>query len=132
MTTKAAINVMITWLIIVIIFHSLILLEVISYNGIWSGRLDSLEKMQIFETVSILLSSLLLFTLFLTKRNLQEGIRNILADMVLWFYVGLFLVNALMNIFSANIYEMILGSLFSFLSAILCFYIARRSADTLK
>jgi hypothetical protein len=51
-----AINTMITLLSAVVIFHILVLIQIIPYQIVWAGRLNSIAEMQRFETISILIN----------------------------------------------------------------------------
>jgi succinate dehydrogenase/fumarate reductase cytochrome b subunit len=63
-----ALKIILTLLTIVIVFHILIIIRIIPYQIVWAGKLESVNKMFVFETVSISVNILLL-TVLLLKGN---------------------------------------------------------------
>ena len=59
MNKKVALIIMFFILGIVLIFHFLILTNQIPYEKVWAGKLNSIEEMKSFETISIILRILL-------------------------------------------------------------------------
>lgn len=124
-TKDLAIKAMIGILSIVIIFHFLVLFQMIPYEIVWAGKIKSVEEMQAFETVSILINFLLLIVMFVKSKNLKENKTNKFINAIIWIFVVLFALNTLGNLFAKTIIEQILGTFLTFLSSILCWLIVK-------
>ncbi|MFO0214374.1 MAG: hypothetical protein ACK53E_27090, partial [Pseudanabaena sp.] len=62
-----------------ILFHFLVLFQVIPYSIVWGGRLNSLSEMYIFEVVSVFINLLLLSVVAVKSKiiNISIGARTI-------------------------------------------------------
>lgn len=109
-----------------VIFHLLILVQVIPYDQVWGGRLTSVEEMQTFETFSILMNLFMLLILGIKYKQLQSGKRNKVIDIIIWIFVAFFALNTIGNLFAESMLELMLGGAFTLLSAVLCFIIVRK------
>ncbi|MBP9791140.1 MAG: hypothetical protein KBD57_11425, partial [Bacteroidia bacterium] len=56
---------MLALLTLVMLFHLLVLSQIIPYDIVWAGKLNSIEEMYSFEIMSILVNSILMTTLLL-------------------------------------------------------------------
>ncbi len=126
MKKKVALISMFFILGIVLIFHTLILTELIPYDKVWAGKLNSVEEMKSFETISILLNAFMLTVLYLKYRKLEQGTTSKVIDILIWIFAGFFVLNTVGNLFSKSIVELILGTLLTLTSAILCFVIVKK------
>lgn len=126
MKKKVALISMFFILGIVLIFHTLILTELIPYDKVWAGKLNSVEEMKSFETISILLNAFILTVLYLKYRKLEQGTTSKVIDILIWIFAGFFVLNTVGNLFSKSMVELILGTLLTLTSAILCFVIVKK------
>lgn len=126
MKKKVALISMFFILGIVLIFHTLILTELIPYDIVWAGKLNSVEEMKSFETISILLNAFMLTVLYLKYRKLEQGTTSKVIDILIWIFAGFFVLNTVGNLFSKSMVELILGTLLTLTSAILCFVIVKK------
>ena len=125
MSKKVALIIMFFILGTVVIFHFLIFTEQIPYDKVWAGKLNSVEEMKSFETFSILLNVFMLVVLFIKYKQLQREERNKVVDILIWVFVVFFALNTLGNLFAQSMIELILGSLLTLISSILCFIIVK-------
>jgi len=125
-TKKTALISMLSLLGIVLVFHFLVLTQQIPYDKVWAGKLNSVEEMKAFETVSILINVLIMTVLFLKYRLIQHKKTNKIIDTLIWIFVGIFTLNTIGNLFSKSTIELIFGTLFTLVSAILCFIIVKK------
>ena len=109
----------------ILIFHFLIFTEQIPYDKVWAGKLNSVEEMKSFETISILLNVFISFVLFIKYKQLEREARNKVIDILIWVFVVFFALNTLGNLFAQSMVELILGSLLTLISSILCFIIVK-------
>ncbi|MCM4154243.1 hypothetical protein DHD05_21860 [Arenibacter sp. N53] len=126
MSQKAALIIMFFILGIVLVFHLLIFTEQIPYDKVWAGKLNSVEEMKSFETFSILFNVFMLCVLIIKYKLLQRGKRNKIIDILIWIFAAFFALNTLGNLFAQSIIELILGTLVTMISAILCFIIVKK------
>ena len=126
MKKKVALISMFFILGIVLIFHTLILTELIPYDKVWAGKLNSVEEMKSFETTSILLNAFMLIVLYLKYRKLGQGTTSKVIYILIWIFAVFFVLNTVGNLFSKSMVELILGTLLTLTSAILCFVIVKK------
>lgn len=124
---KTALKIMIGLLLTILIFHLSILLEIIPYEAVWAGKLNSVEEMYVFETISILINVLLLIVLRVKFKNIKTSKSNKIIDVIIWAFVFLFALNTLGNLFAKSLIEQILGTVLTAVSAILCWIIVRKN-----
>ncbi len=114
-----AIKIMLGLLLIVIFFHLLIMIKVIPYEIAWGGRLQNIEQMYMFEALSILINLSLLFILLMKGRYIKSQLREKTLSIVLWFFLILFILNTVGNLFAKTHLE----KLFALLTLIFAFLI---------
>ena len=119
-------KVMTILLLAVLLFHFSILFQFISYEVVWAGKIESLEEMRLFEGVSIFFNLTLLFVLFLKNKNLRDDKDNKVVNFVIWFFVVVFALNTIGNLFSKTLIELVLGTFLTLVSSVLCWLIVRR------
>lgn len=105
MKPKTVINIFVGLLGAIIIYHFLILLKVIPYEVTWGGRLKNDSEMYIFEGLSILLNSFLLWLLLIKGGQTKPIIPIRVVNIVLWLFLILFLLNTVGNIFAKTNFE---------------------------
>jgi len=123
---KTAMRTMITLLCVVLVFHFLVLFEVISYEVVWGGRISSIQEMRVFEGVSILLNTFLIIILLIKAKNIRHNTKNKVVDSVIWIFVVLFALNTIGNLFSETWIELVAGTALTSLSSFLCWVIVRK------
>ncbi len=117
--SQSAIKIMLGLLLIVIFFHLLIMIKVIPYEIAWGGRLQNIEQMYMFEALSILINLSLLFILLMKGRYIKSQLREKTLSIVLWFFLILFILNTVGNLFAKTHLE----KLFALLTLIFAFLI---------
>jgi len=125
MSKKVALIIMFFILGAILIFHFLIFTEQIPYDKVWAGKLNSVEEMKSYEIFSILLNVFILVVLFIKYKQLEREERNKIIDIFIWVFVIFFALNTLGNLFAQSMIELIIGSLLTLISSILCFIIVK-------
>lgn len=115
---------------IVLIFHFLILTNQIPYEKVWAGKLNSIEEMKSFETISILLNIFMLTILIVKYKQLKRKIKNKAIDILIWAFAVFFALNTLGNLFAKSTTELIFGTFITLTSSVLCFIIAKKKRNT--
>ena len=121
---KLAINVMLALLMAIILFHILVLFQLVPWQMVWGGRLDNLPEMRLFEIISITINVFIAIVIA-TKGGYVRAILPAKAiSLALYIFVVLFILNTLGNIFSNSLLEAIIFTPVTLLSAVLCYRIA--------
>jgi len=92
-------------ILLFLIFHVLILTQVIPYEITWGGRLKSVQEMWVFESISIIMNGLLLFLLSQKSGLFQSILSEKIVHFGLWIYVGIFILNTVGNLAAATLLE---------------------------
>lgn len=103
---------------IVLIFHLLIITQIIPYEFAWGGKIKTETEMVFFEIFSILVNLILGFILLMKGVFIRPIFSEKTIDKVLWFFLALFLLNTVGNLFAETNFEKamsILTLIFSFL-----------------
>ena len=126
LSKNTALKLMIGVLSIVLVFHFCVLFEIISYKIVWAGKINSLDEMRIFETVSILINTLLIAILYIKSKNIKNNVSNKVVNAIIWVFVFLFAINTIGNLFAKSMIEQILGTTLTFISSVLCWIIVSK------
>ena len=120
LSQKQALNLMIALLTVVLLFHTLVLTGIIPYSIVWAGKISSVEEMRIFETVSIIINAFILIILLLRSNYIQNKISRRRLNVIIWFFIVLFGLNTIGNLFAKSDFELYFFTPLTFISAILC------------
>lgn len=113
----------------VLVFHFLVLFQVVDFHHVWAGRLQTIEQMLVFESFSIAINAILIWVVLQRLTMLSPIIPNQVLGLILWLFAGLFSLNTFGNFFAQSIWEKVFGSLFTALSAFLCFQLAKHQGN---
>ncbi|MFZ4544662.1 MAG: hypothetical protein ACOYOA_11465 [Saprospiraceae bacterium] len=114
-----ALKLMLGLLSAVVLFHLLIITQIIPYNIVWAGRLKSITDMLYFESSSLAINLFLILVLLLKGVIIRNSISPRILNSILWFFVGLFAVNTIGNLFAETLFEKIVFTPLTFISAIM-------------
>ncbi|WP_028486394.1 hypothetical protein [Thiomicrorhabdus chilensis] len=108
-----------------LLFHVLVILQVIPYAIVWGGKLESVQQMQRFETEAIIIN-LIIIGIVLTKAGyVLHSLQNSRAmQFVLWVLVIAFSINALGNFLADTTVETLIFTPLTLLSAVLMYRLA--------
>jgi hypothetical protein len=90
---------------LVIFYHFLILFSIVPYELTWGGKLKSYNQMIVFETISIVINCLIILVVFIKLGFIKRLQSSKLIKFVLWFFVLLFALNTIGNLFAENVLE---------------------------
>jgi hypothetical protein len=113
-----------------LIFHTLVLTGVISFDIIWGGRINSSSEMYVFEAISLSTNVLFLLIILLKARFLNLNISQKLINIGVWLMAILFALNTVGNLFSNNQMEKAIFTPLTFISAIFCFILAMNKSKS--
>lgn len=115
---------MLVLLVAIILFHILVLFQLVPWQIVWGGRLDNFHEMRLFEIISIMIN-VFIGIVIATKGGYIRGILPAkITSLSLYVFVVLFILNTLGNIFSKSLVEAIIFTPITLLSAVLCYRIA--------
>ncbi len=116
---------MLVLLTLVLIFHLSILTQIVPYDIVWAGKLKTKQEMYVFESVSILINSILITTLLIKGNYLKINISHKIINAILWIHAVLFSLNTLGNLTAKTLFEKAVFTPLTFISAILIFIIVK-------
>ncbi|CAN5787144.1 hypothetical protein BH11BAC3_BH11BAC3_47220 [soil metagenome] len=105
---------------VIIIFHFLILLQIIPFENVWGGKLKSIEEIYVYESISIVVNCLLILTILVKGQMINPNISPKFINTLLWIFVILFILNTLGNLTSKTSLETIIATPLTFIFALLC------------
>jgi len=117
-------NALITILFLLLFLHVSILFKIVPYDIIWGGRLKSDKEMVRFETVSILVTLLLLGFMLIQSKIIQLTIPGNIRSIILYLMTVFFMMNTIGNLRSTNRIEKTFFTPFSVILCLLFLYLA--------
>ena len=111
----------------VLLYHALILSEIIPYNITWGGRLKDVSLMRVFECISITVNLIILFTIAIKGGYFKAAVSKKVVNGVIWVLVVIFSLNTVGNIFAQSLFEALVFTPLTFMSAIMCFRMTQES-----
>lgn len=91
--------------VLAILFHLLIVVQVIPYEITWGGRLKNVQEMYVFESVSILINVCFLHVLLQKARVVKNLFIRKNINKILWVFFAVFVLNTLVNLFAQSNFE---------------------------
>jgi hypothetical protein len=104
----------------VIIFHGLVLLQIIPYENIWAGKLKTAGEMYFYESISIAVNGIFILVVLAKGRIIRVKISPKVINTLLWIFVILFSLNTLGNLTSKSNAETMIATPLTFIFALLC------------
>jgi hypothetical protein len=126
MSKKTALNIIFILLGGLLTFHLLIISQIIPYDQVWGGRLQSETEMIQFESFSIALNLFMLLIFGIQYRLLIKGKTNRIIRIMIYLFAAFFFLNTLGNLMAESKLEMILGGFLTAVAGVLCLLIARK------
>ena len=115
---------MIVLILIALTYHLIIITELIPYDAVWGGRLKSIEQMHQFEIFSMAINLFMLLVILIKGGYIKINIPKLIINTFLWLFAILFAINTFGNLFSVSIWETIIFTPITLVSAVLCLRLA--------
>lgn len=129
MSKKLALKIMIGMVTLILAFQGSIMAQIIPYDYIWAGRLQSVQEMYRFVSVSVALNLILLITLLIKAGYVKLRIPEKLLNVILGIYVVIFILNSVGNLFAQQKIEAIIFVPWSIVMVVLlCWVLFKKSA----
>jgi len=119
-----SIKAMIVLLLVALSYHVIIIAELIPFEAVWGGRLKNSEEMRQFEFISIAINLFILLVILIKGAYIKIYVPKLIINSLLWLFAILFTLNTVGNLFSVSIWETIIFTPITILSAILCIRLA--------
>ena len=107
-----------------LIYHALIIIQVIPYANAWGGRLPNIESMYVFETISVLMQVIFLTIAVLKHRHVGGKKTQKVLSTLLFGLSALLLLNTVGNIFSTSVFEAIVFTPLTLVMSVVAFRLA--------
>jgi hypothetical protein len=108
-----------------IIFHFLILFGIIPFENTWGGRLENREQMLVFESISIMVTLLVMTAVGIRAGYLDWKIKPIYLKVIFWMLTAVFALNTLGNLLADNTLEKFFATPLTLILAIFCWRLAK-------
>ncbi len=125
-TKEIAIKLMLGIFALIVVFHTLILTQIIPYTIVWAGKLKTVNEMFVFEIISISINLFLILVLILKGRSIKNNSSHKLINGILWVFIILFAFNTIGNLMAETLFEKIVFTPLTLLSAILLWIIVKK------
>lgn len=122
---KFAVNFLLTILCSVMVFHFLVLIQIIPYQIVWVGRLNSIAEMQRFETISIITNCFIILIITIKGNYLNFKFSTKIINSLLWLFIILFSLNTIGNLMAKSNFEKLVFTPLTFILALLSFRIIK-------
>jgi len=86
----------------IMLFHVLVIINVIPYEIIWGGRIRNRRELINLELISIIVNAIMIFVVLIRTRMVGFSIRRRWMRLLFWMMFAFFLLNTLGNLVSLN------------------------------
>jgi hypothetical protein len=124
---EIALKLMLGILVLLIVFHTLILTQIIPYTIVWAGKLKTVNEMFVFEIISISINLFLILLLLLKGGFIKNSFSEKLLNSILWVFIILFALNTIGNLTAETQFEKIVFTPLTFISAILLWVVVKKN-----
>lgn len=108
----------------IIVYHILILSQIIPFDLTWGGRLETTGQMYQYESISLVLNLLFFTVVYFKSRLVSKGQKTKVLNAFLWLMTVLFALNTVGNLMSLNSLEAIIFTPVTIVLTILCWRLA--------
>lgn len=123
---EKALKFMLGLLVIVVLFHFSILFQIIPYTIVWAGKLNTVNEMYAFEATSIAINLFLILILVAKGNYIKHPIPEKWLNGILWFFVVVFALNTIGNLFAKTVFEKVVFTPLTLISAIFIWIILKK------
>lgn len=86
----------------IMLFHVLVIINVIPYEIIWGGRIRNRRELINLELISIIVNAIMIFVVLIRTGMVGFSIRRRWMRLLFWMMFAFFLLNTLGNLVSLN------------------------------
>ncbi|TGL53985.1 hypothetical protein EHQ59_08245 [Leptospira kemamanensis] len=92
------------------LFHFFALLQIIPYQYLWGGRLQSVQEMYLMESISLVSNVFFVYCSYIYLRYLNLGFVPVWIRIVFGFISGIFFLNTIGNLIAVTDLESLLAT----------------------
>ena len=107
-----------------LIFHFLIIFGVIPFENTWGGRLENREQMLVFESISIIVTLLVMIAVAIRIGYLIWNVKPNFLKVFFWILMLVFAINTVGNLFADNAFEKFFATPITLILAVFCWRLA--------
>jgi hypothetical protein len=90
---------------IFVIFHFLLLLNIVPYKIVWGGRVENKSELLKFELISIFMNVIMILIACIKEKYLRLKVHPKVIQTALWLMFAIFMLNTIGNLLSLNRFE---------------------------
>lgn len=110
--------------LLIIPFHLAVIVGLVPFDMIWGGRLKTREELYVFESISLVLNTLMLWIVAIRMGYVKVLVTLKVTRVILWLMVILFSLNTIGNLMAFNNLETYIFTPITFLMALFSFRLA--------
>lgn len=129
---KFAIYSILIILSLVIVFHLLVLLGIVTYHIVWGGRIENYRQMLGFEIFSLMINLIIVGLVAMRGGYTRPFLSERYLRILFWILAIIFSLNTIGNLFSKNLLETIIFSPVTLILAFLFFRLDRKGFNNAK
>ena len=107
-----------------IVFHLLVIIQIIPSSIVWGGRLTNQQELFIFESISIVLNVFFLLIMLLVNGSIKVKVRAFFIRAIVWLMSCLFILNTLGNLIAKSSIETIVFTPITIILSVFSLYLA--------
>ena len=107
-----------------IVFHLLVIIQIIPSSIVWGGRLTNQQELFIFESISIVLNVFFLLIMLLVNGSIKVKVRAFFIRGIVWLMSCLFILNTLGNLIAKSSIETIVFTPITIMLSVFSLYLA--------
>lgn len=108
-----------------VVFHLLVLLQIIPFDMVWAGKVGNVEEMRPLELTSVIITLLMLVVVSIRAGYLYIGVNKKIVNIILWAMFLFFCLNTIGNMLSTNPFEQMVFTPVTLLLSLFMFRIIR-------
>ena len=107
-----------------IVFHLLVIIQIIPSSIVWGGRLTNQQELFIFESISIVLNVFFILIMLLINGSIKVKVKAFFIRAIVWLMSCLFILNTLGNLIAKSSIETIVFTPITIMLSVFSFYLA--------
>lgn len=122
---RFAINLILSILGILVVFHLCVLSGLIPGDIVWGGKFQNESQLMKFEILSVIINAFMILIVAMKGQYVRIRLPIKLLDIILWLMTLLFMLNTIGNLFANTLTETIIFTPITIILTVLCFRIVR-------
>jgi hypothetical protein len=129
MSVRTSVYILLGISFLALCYHLSLLVGLVPFDAAWGGRLKNREEMMVLEGISLIVQSILVIALLAKAQLLRLPIAEKWVNFILWFFVIVFGLNTVGNLFAIHSWERFIATPLTLISAILLWRVLRTKKE---